>query len=89
MKLLKHSSRALNFIPCKSHFGYSKALLHVHIYEILSGHKLDSPHIHVTLISVHENNLYVSVLFVYGVYQICQSNQIPPVECDNLIGLII
>ena len=29
------------------------------------------------------------MLFFYDVHQACQSNQIPLVECDNLIGLII
>ena len=89
MTLPKPSLRALNFIPTKSNFRYSKALLHVYICEILPWYELDCPELHCANIFYHQNNLHVSVLFVYDVHQICQLNQIPLVECDNLIGPII
>ena len=87
--LPKHTLRALNFIPSKSHFRYSKAPLHAHIFEILSRYELNFPTLQSTNIFYHQNNLHDSVLFVYDVHQICQSNRIPQVECDNLIGPII
>ena len=84
MTLPKRSLRALNFIPSKSNFRYSKALLHVYIFEIQSWYELDFPKLHNANIFYHQNNLKVSVLFVYNVHQFCQSNQLPPVECDNI-----
>ena len=89
MTLPKRSLRALNFIQSKSHFRCSKAVLHVYSFEILSWYEFDYPKLHSANIFYHQNNLHVSVLFVYDVHQICQSNQIPLVECDNLIVPII
>ena len=89
MTLPKRSLRALNFVPSKSYFRYSKAVLRVYIFRHYPGMNVIDQSCTAQIFFYHQNNLQVSVLFVYDVHQTCQSNQIPVVECDNLIGPII
>ena len=83
--------RALNFVSSKSYFIYSILWLFFMstFFRHYPGMNLIDQSCTVQIYLYHQNNLQVSVLFVYDVHQTCHSNQIPLVECDNLIGPII
>ena len=68
------TTKALNFVLSKSHFRYSKAVLHVYIFRHYPGMSLIDQSCTAEIFFIIKT--HISVLFVCDVQQTCQSNQI-------------